>query len=139
MKDTVVWNVEAGLRLTGADLASAELKRRQLIERVDAFFRRFDFLVMPVTQVVPFDIGVEFPVEIDGTPMETYLDWMESCWCITVTGSPAISVPGGSTDDGLPVGLQIVGRRGDDLGVLRLAHAFEQATHWGKRRPSVLG
>jgi amidase len=139
MKDTVVWNVEAGLRLTGADLASAELKRTRLIERVDAFFHRFDFLVMPVTQVVPFDIGVEFPEEIDGTPMETYLDWMESCWCITVTGSPAISVPGGSTDDGLPVGLQIVGRRGDDLGVLRLAHAFEQATRWGERRPSMLG
>jgi len=135
MKDTVVWNIEEGLRLTGTDLARAELLRTRLIERVAAFFDRFDFLVMPVTQVVPFDVDVEYPAEIDGSPMATYLDWMESCWCITVAGLPAISAPGGFTDDGLPVGLQVVGRRGDDLGVLRLAHAFERATRWGERRP----
>ena len=76
---------------------------------VVGFFDRFDFLVMPVTQVSPFDVGLEFPTEIDGRPMSTYLDWMESCWCITVTGCPAIAVPCGFTDDGLPVGLQIVG------------------------------
>ena len=75
----------------------------------------------------PFDVELEYPTEVAGVPMPTYLDWMESCWCITVTGGPAISVPCGFTADGLPVGLQIVGRRGDDLGVLRLAHAFERA------------
>ena len=69
--------------------------------------------------------------------MATYLDWMQSCWCITVTGSPAISVPCGFTEQGLPTGVQIVGRRGDDLGVLRLAHAFEGATRVGERRPPV--
>jgi amidase len=90
-----------------------------------------------VTQVVPFDIDVEYPTEIDGSPMGTYVEWMEACWCITVTGCPAISVPCGFTDEGLPVGVQIVGRRGDDLGVLRLAHAFERATRWGERRPQV--
>jgi len=137
MKDAVTWEIESGLRLMGADIARAELARTRLIERVAAFFDRFDFLVMPVTQVVPFDIDVEYPTEIDGSPMATYVDWMESCWCITVTGCPAISVPAGFTDDGLPVGVQIVGRRGNDLGVLRLAHAFERATRWGERRPQV--
>jgi amidase len=137
MKDAVTWDIESGLRLTGADIARAELARTRLIERVVAFFDRFDFLVMPVTQVVPFDIDVEYPTEIDGSPMGTYVDWMEACWCITVTGCPAISVPCGFTDEGLPVGVQIVGRRGDDLGVLRLAHAFERATRWGERRPQV--
>jgi amidase len=138
MKDTVVWNIEEGLRLTGDDIARAQLSRTRLVERVARFFERFDFLVMPVTQVVPFDIEVEFPDEIEGRSMATYLDWMESCWSITVTGCPAISVPAGFTDDGLPVGVQIVGRRGDDLGVLRLAHAFEQATGWGERHPPVV-
>ena len=71
---------------------------------------------MPVSQVPPFDVDIEYPTEVAGVPMPTYLDWMESCWCITVTGRPAISVPCGLTSDGLPVGLQIVGRRGDDLG-----------------------
>ena len=135
IKPTVVWNIEEGLRLTGTDVAEAERMRAELVERVDSFFGRYDFLVMPVTQVAPFDVEVEFPREVEGVAMATYLDWMESCWCITVTGSPAISVPCGFTDDGLPVGVQIVGRRGDDLGVLRLAYAFEQATRVGDRRP----
>ena len=139
MKATLVWNIEEGLRLTHADIARAERLHTELVSRVARFFDRFDFLVMPVTQVPPFDIDVEYPTEVDGVAMRTYLDWMESCWCITVTGSPAISVPCGFTDEGLPVGLQIVGRRGDDLGVLRLAHAFERATRIGERRPSLVG
>ena len=135
MKATVVWNVEEGMRLTPLDIDRAELLRTELVARVDAFFGRFDFLVMPVSQVPPFDVEIEFPTEIDGVVMPTYLDWMESCWCITVTGLPAISVPWGFTDDGLPVGVQIVGRRGDDLAVLRLARAFERTTQVGDRRP----
>jgi amidase len=137
MKETVVWNIEQGLGLTSGDLARAERLRTELHERTTVFFERFAFLVLPVSQVPPFDAGVEYPTEVAGRAMATYLDWMESCWCITVTGGPAISVPCGFTDDGLPVGLQIVGRRGDDLGVLRLAHAFERATRVGDRRPSL--
>ena len=139
MKATVVWNVEEGLRLTQQDIARAEGLGSELVGRVVRFFERFDFLVMPVTQVVPFDIDIEYPTEIEGAAMATYLDWMRSCWCISVLGSPAIAVPCGFTDDGLPVGVQIVGRRGDDLGVLRLAHAFEGATRVGERRPAVVG
>lgn len=135
MKATVVWNVEQGLALSQPQIARAERLRTELVRRVVGFFDRFDFLVMPVTQVSPFDVEWEFPTEVEGAPMETYLDWMESCWCITVTGCPAISVPCGFTDEGLPVGLQIVGRRGDDLGVLRLAHAFELAAGVDRRTP----
>ena len=138
MKDTVVWNVEQGLALGATDLARADRLRTGLVERVGAFFGRFDFLVMPATQVLPFEIEVEFPTEVEGVAMATYLDWMQACWCITVTGSPAISVPCGFTEQGLPIGVQIVGRRGDDLGVLRLAHAFERATRVGERRPPAL-
>jgi amidase len=137
MKATVVWNIEQGQGLTASDIARAERLRTELYERVASFFQRFAFLVMPVSQVPPFDVALEYPTEVAGVPMPTYLDWMESCWCITVTGHPAISVPCGFTDDGLPVGVQIVGRRADDLGVLRLAHAFERATRTGERRPPV--
>ena len=69
--------------------------------------------------------------------METYIDWMKSCYYITVTGLPAISVPAGLTEEGLPVGVQIVGRHRDDFGVLQLAHAFEQATGFWKSKPDV--
>ncbi len=135
MKATVVWNIEEGRKLTGTDLGAAERRWTTLTERVAVFFTTYDFLVMPVSQVAPFGVHLEFPTEVDGTPMATYLDWMESCWSITVTEHPAISVPCGFTDDGLPIGVQIVGRRGDDLGVLRLAYAYEQATQVSLRRP----
>ncbi|MCA1554012.1 MAG: amidase, partial [Chloroflexi bacterium] len=84
-----------------------------------------------------FDVSVEYPTEINAVPMQMYIDWMKSCYYITVTGHPAISVPCGFTPEGLPVGVQIVGRHQDELGVLQLAFAFEQATQFWKRRPAL--
>ena len=135
MKEAVVWNVEAGLALTPEDVARAETAKAAIHRRVDRFFADVDALAMPVTQLPPFPAGIEFPVEVAGVPMATYLDWMASCWTITVTGLPAISVPCGFTDDGLPVGLQLVGRRGGDRALLRLAHAVFVAVGAGDRRP----
>jgi amidase len=137
MKDTVIWNIEQGLKMTAADLAVAEAKRTALYHRVRGFLERYDFLVAPVTQVPPFDVSLPYVTEINGEPLPTYVDWMRACSDITVTGLPAISVPCGFTDDGLPVGLQIVGRHRDEWGVLQLAHAFEQATGFWKRRPAL--
>jgi amidase len=96
-----------------------------------------EFLILPVSQVPPFEVNQPYVTEINGIQMETYIDWMKSCYYITVTGHPAISVPAGFTPEGLPVGVQIVGRHQDDFGVLQLAYAFEQATGVWKRRPSV--
>jgi amidase len=137
VKDTVIWNVEAGMKLTGPQLGQAERKRTELYQRLRQFMETYDFLVLPVSQVPPFDVKQPYITEINGIKMQTYIDWMKSCYYITVTGLPAISVPGGFTPEGLPVGIQIVGRHQDDFGVLQLAHAFEQATaHW-KARPRV--
>jgi amidase len=137
IKDTVIWNTEQGLKLTARELAEAEVKRTALYHRVRTFMERYEFLVLPATQVPPFEVTQPYVTEIEGVPLPTYIDWMRACSDITVTGSPAISVPGGFTPDGLPVGLQIVGRHQDDWGVLQLAHAFEQATGFGRRRPPV--
>ena len=98
----------------------------------------FDYLVVPVTQVSPFPVTEEYVTSIDGTAMETYIDWMKSCYYITVTGLPALSVPCGFTPSGLPVGLQIVGPPHSELEVLQLGHALEQLTgHW-QRAPALL-
>jgi amidase len=137
MKDTLIWNIEEGARLTGPQLGAAESKRTQLFHRMREFMDDHDFLIAPVAQVLPFDIDVPYVTEINGIRMESYIDWMRSCYYITVTGSPAISVPCGFSRTGLPVGLQIVGRYRDDFGVLQIAHAFEQATGFWKRRPAV--
>lgn len=142
MKETVVWNIEKGLSMTVADYAEACRRHTSLFGRVGEFMSPdedgFDFLACPVTQVVPFPIEVEYPTEIDGTRLDTYIDWMQSCSNITVTTHPAISVPAGFTDAGLPVGLQIVGRHHADRAVLQLANAWETATDWGRTTPPVL-
>ena len=137
IKDTVIWNLEAGFALSGPQIARAEVDRTTLYHRVRRFMERHEFMVFPVSQVPPFDVNTPYPTEIDGVRMETYIDWMKSCYYVTVTGLPAISVPCGFTSSGLPVGLQIVGRHEDEFGVLQLAHAFEQATQTWKRRPAV--
>jgi len=98
----------------------------------------YEFLLLPVSQVAPFDVDQPYVTRINDEPLPTYLDWMKSCYQISVTELPAVSVPCGFTDDGLPVGLQIVGRPFDDRGVLQLAHAFEQATGFWKTRPDIV-
>jgi amidase len=138
IKATVIWNVEAGEKITGPQLAQVEVKRTALYHRVREFMEQYEFLILPVSQVPPFDVTQEYITEINGVKMETYIDWMQSCYFITVTGLPAISVPCGFTPEGLPVGIQIVGRHQDELGVLQLAYAFEQATQVWKQRPSVV-
>lgn len=138
MKDSVVWNIEQGQTLTGPQLGRAEVQRAELYHRVREFMETHEYLICPVNQVPPFDIKQRWIEEIDGVKMATYIDWMKSCYYITITGLPAISVPCGFTPEGLPVGIQIVGRHNDDFGVLQLAHAFEQATGMWKRRPQLL-
>jgi len=139
MKDTVVWNIEEGMRLSGPQIGRAERERTELFHRVRTFMQSYEFLVSPVSQVPPFDVKQRYVTEICGERMETYIDWMRSCYYMTVTGLPAVSVPCGFTPEGLPVGVQIVGRYRDDFGVLQLAHAFERATRHGERRPPLAG
>jgi amidase len=138
LKDTVIWNIEAGRNLTGPQLGRAERLRTALYHRVREFMKTYEFLILPVSQVPPFDVHQPYVTEINGAQLETYIDWMRSCYYISVLGLPAIAVPCGFTPEGLPVGLQIVGRHQDDWGVLQLAHAFEQATEVWRRRPLVV-
>jgi amidase len=137
LKDTVIWNIERGLKLSALDVSRAQAKRAALFQRVREFLERYEFLLVPVSQVVPFPVEVEWIREIEGVRMETYIDWMMSCSFITLTELPALSVPCGFTPDGLPVGLQIVGRHRHDFEVLQLGHAFEHATRTGDRRPII--
>ncbi len=127
VKDTIRWEIECGKKLTAADVGAAEMKRTELYHRVRRFMEHYEFFVLPVNQVPPFDVNQPYPTQIAGVQMATYIDWMKSCYYISLVGNPAISVPCGFTTEGLPVGIQIVGRHHDDWGVLQMAHAFEQA------------
>jgi len=136
-KDTLTREIEEGLRSTGTDVARAEAAHGQIWRRFQAFLEKYEYFVLPTTQLPPFDVNTPYPTEIAGVKFDSYIDWMKSCWYISATGNPAASVPAGFTPEGLPVGVQIVGRFKEDLSVLQLAHAFEQATGFGKRHPAI--
>jgi len=139
IKDTVIWNIEEGLKLDGPRIARAQALRSDVYRRMREFMQRYEFLLLPVNQVPPFPVTQAYIDEINGVKLANYIDWMKTCYYITVASNPAISVPAGFTDDkpALPVGLQIVGRFRDYFGVLQLAHAFEQETQVAQRRPAI--
>jgi amidase len=138
MKPEAIGEIEAGMALTSAAVAQAMVQHGQLLERVRKFQEKYELIVCAVNQVPPFDAAMDWPREIEGVKMEHYVAWMKSAYWITATFRPAISVPAGFTPEGLPVGIQIVGRHRADMTVLQMAHVFEQATQFGKRRPPVL-
>jgi amidase len=137
LKPEAIWEIEAGARLTSADVSRAMVRHAQLLDRVRRFQEKYEFILCAVNQVPPFEAKLDWPHEIEGTPMEDYVAWMKSTYMITATFRPSMSVPAGFTPEGLPVGIQIVGRHRDDLGVLKFAHAFEQATGVGAKRPTI--
>jgi amidase len=139
VKDAVVWNTEMGLALTVDEIVSAEEARVRLQAAVESYFAHHDLLVLTASQVAPFDAHIEYPREIDGTPMRDYLDWMRASTIISATGCPAVSVPGGFTREGLPVGIQLVAAPGKDVELLLAAQAFEELTGHHRRHPTISG
>ncbi len=136
-KQSLKDNILLGADLSGEDVAVAFQQLTSIHDRMRAFFETYDVLALPVSQVPPFSAEEEYPSSINGQPQATYLDWMRSAYLITVTGCPAISVPAGFTPEGWPVGIQLVGPVRGDRRLLEIAHAFEQATRVGDRRPEL--
>ena len=127
LKPEIIWNIEAGRGLAVDDISRAQNARGALYHRTVKFFEGFDLLLCPAAIVPPFDGKIRWPDEVAGTKLPDYIDWLQICGAITLTGCPALSVPCGFTADGRPIGLQIVAPpRREDL-LLGAAHLFEQA------------
>ncbi|MBS1874862.1 MAG: amidase [Acidobacteria bacterium] len=137
LKDTIRHEIDRGASLAARDISRAEFAHTAFWQRFQQLLERYEYFILPVTQVPPFDVQQPYISEIDGVPMTSYTDWMRSCYYISVAGNPAISVPCGFTAEGLPVGLQIVGRWRDEWSVLQLAHAYESAAGYWRRRPEL--
>ena len=135
VKDTILWEIDRGDRLMASEIGKAEMMRTELYHRMRRFLQSYEFFVLPVSQIPPFDVRQPYVDEIAGVPMQTYIDWMKSCYYISLVGNPALSVPCGFTEDGLPIGIQIVARHRDDWGLLQMGHAFEQAAALPPRLP----
>lgn len=138
MQQGLVWNIEQGLRLTPQEIGRAERLRTELWHRVRTFMETRELLILPTVAVPPFLVEQAYPTAINGRALENYTQWFFLTYGITLTGLPAISVPCGFTRDGLPVGLQIVGRRRQEAAVLCAAAAFEHAAPWADRIPPVV-
>ncbi|MGQ0664162.1 MAG: amidase [Pseudomonadota bacterium] len=124
-------NIRLGLAQSPRDVALGALGRAQLLARFGDFFERHDRLLTPASAVPPFPVEQNYPAEVGGRKMETYIDWIAPTFLVTLAGLPAISVPCGLTTAGLPVGLQIVGQRWGEEGVLALARLIEEAHPMG--------
>jgi len=138
MQKGLVWNIEQGLKLSPEEIGRAEALRTTLWHRVRTFMETRDLLILPTVAVPPFPVELPYPTEINGKPLDNYTQWFFLTYGITVTGLPAISVPCGFTQGGLPVGLQIVGRRHQETMVLRAAAAFEAAAPWADKIPPAV-
>jgi amidase len=138
LKPEVQWEVEGGLRLSATEIYKASATRSSFYQVINRMFKTYDYFLLPSAQVFPFEAEVHWPQEIDGKRMDTYHRWMEVCLFATLIGCPAINVPVGFNQDGLPMGMQIIGRNFADLAVLQLAFSYEQATEWTDKRPPPL-
>jgi amidase len=131
----IVWNIEKGQQLTAAEIIRAQRERHVLFHRVARFFDNHDLLVCPTVAVPPFPVEQRFPSEIAGEKLTTYIDWMFLTFVITLVGCPAISLPCGLTQKGLPVGIQLVGRPHGDAELLGAALLLEQALGFARHVP----
>jgi aspartyl-tRNA(Asn)/glutamyl-tRNA(Gln) amidotransferase subunit A len=122
---------------TAEQLTDAILTRKAVTNKMWRFMRNYDLLLTPTLAVPAFEVGIQGPSVIAGRPVEPF-EWLHFTYPFNLTGNPAASVPAGWTDDGLPVGLQIIGRHLDDALVLRASACFEQAQPWGHRWPPML-
>ena len=134
LKETIIWNTAKGFDLTLEEVLNARSHRAMLIQRVSEFFQDYDLLIGPSTQVLPFPIETEWVKEIRGVEMESYIDWMSACTCISVVSTPALSLPAGFSG-GLPVGAQLIAPIGQDKKLLSMSKAIEQIT--AVKEPSI--
>ncbi|MEZ5340701.1 MAG: amidase family protein [Acidimicrobiales bacterium] len=137
VKETVQDEVRRGMAMSAMDIASAIGMQKKLWDRAVAFMSHYDLLVGPVSQLSPFDASIEYPTEVAGQPMGRYIEWMRSVCRVTTLGLPALSVPAGFTDAGLPVGLQMIGQPWGDVPLLAAAKAVEDLMPWHQRGPAL--
>ena len=125
LKPDVIWNIEKGLAVTGEQVARANRLRARLVANMAAVFDSFDLWLSPATIVAPFPVGERTVMQCDGQAFESYIDWLAIAFAVTLTSAPALSLPCGFTQGGLPVGLQMVGPLRSEGPLLSQAAALE--------------
>jgi amidase len=140
LKPEAMFEIESAHKLSALDITAASAIRTEWYHATRRFFEKYDFFVVPTAQLFPFDAAIHWPKEIAGRRMETYHEWQKGVIPVTMAGGPALAMPAGFGEAGLPIGIQIVGPDRAELACLQLALAYDVATGWVKRRlPPLLG
>jgi Asp-tRNA(Asn)/Glu-tRNA(Gln) amidotransferase A subunit family amidase len=137
MDATLVGRLKIAGKMSAREYETAQQRRTELSQKLGRFFERFDILITPTTSVPAFPVVEDYPREIDGKAIQSQLDWYPFTFPFSMTGQPSISVPAGWTDQGLPIGIQIIGKRFDDQMVLQAAASFEAISPWTDRHPPI--
>ena len=137
LRDVAIWEIERGQALSAMAVHRASVARSDWFRAAAALFDRYDALVLPATQVWPFDVTLDWPKEIAGRSMDSYHRWMEVVVPVSLLGAPAVALPAGFGPQGLPAGVQVFARRGADAALLALAAAYHEATRWPERHPAA--
>jgi amidase len=135
LKEEIVWNIEEGLALTPQRIGEAERARGRIFKSMAEFFTRYEILLCPAACTPPYDVNHRYVTEVAGHEFASYIDWLWLTSAITLTSCPALSLPCGFTKEGLPVGLQIVGRPRGEGALLSAAAALEDALGLAGRTP----
>ena len=138
MKDSVLWELERAARMTALDVHNASAKRARWFACAVDLFEHYDALILPTTQVWPFDIDQPWPTEIAGVEMDTYHRWMACVVPVSLIGLPSLNMPAGFGSNGLPLGIQMFGAKGTDQKILAMGEAYHQATYWPQKYPPRL-
>jgi amidase len=134
LKDTAIWELDRGLALSAMDVQRASVIRSEWYKAATSLFDDYDALILPAAQVWPFDVDLAYPKSIAGQVMGTYHRWMQTVVPAGLLGLPCLAAPAGFGAQGLPMGLQIIGRRGSDASLLKLGAAYHAATEWPQKR-----
>jgi amidase len=137
LKSDIVWNTERGLAQTPSDLARADRERATFYRRMIEFFGTYDLLVTPGALTPAFDVNLRNAPTIGGQKLDNYMGGSTVTAVITLTACPAMAVPCGFDQQGLPIGLQLLGKPFGEATLLKIAHAYEQSTEWHKERPGL--
>src|SRR5450631_398850 len=130
LKPEAIFEVEMGLKQSAFDITAASIVRTEWYRAVRRLFERYDYFIIPTAQLFPFAVDVDWPHEIAGREAATYHEWMKASLLVTMSGCPALAAPAGFSENGLPIGIQIVGPNRSELGCLQMAYAYELATDW---------
>ena len=140
LKPEALFEIERALKLSALDITAASAVRAEWYQATRRFFETYDYFIVPTAQLFAFAADLDWPKEIAGVKMQTYIEWQQGVVPTTMAGNPALAVPAGFNAAGLPMGIQIAGRNHGDFACLQLAHAYDLATGWTEKRlPALLG